>query len=251
MKHEDTPSSSSRPGAYRLLEYITVAFVAVLVISNIASSAKIIDLGFSVFGLPMAFDGGTFLFPVSYIFADILTEVYGYRISRKVIWIGFAAIAASAAVFFLLSVLPGEAAWESSVGDAAFTSVLGGMSSGAIVLASLLGYWCGSFANSFIMAKMKLLTKGRALWARTIGSTLVGELADTTVFVLVAVAAGVFPSGLILTLIVGNYLFKCAVEAVMTPLTCRVVAAVKRIEAVDSWDEGVNFNPFARERIKS
>lgn len=235
-----------RDESFRVLDSVTVAFVAVLIVSNIASSAKIVDLGFSLFGQRMAFDGGTLLFPVSYIFGDILTEVYGYRVAKRVIWTGFVALAASSLVFMGLAALPGEEGWRASVGETAYQSILGGMSSGGIVVASLLGYWAGSFTNSAILARMKVLTAGKALWARTIGSTLVGELADTVAFVLVATLAGVFPSSLFASLVLGNYLFKCFVEAIMTPITYKVVAFLKRHEGVDSWDAGIDFNPFAR-----
>jgi uncharacterized integral membrane protein (TIGR00697 family) len=231
---------------YRYLDLIMTAFVAVILVSNIASSAKIVDLGFALFGVRMAFDGGTLLFPVSYIFGDILTEVYGFRASRRVIWTGFAALALASATFFILRALPGDPAWEAYAGSGAYDAVLGGMSSGGIVLASLAGYWVGSFSNAVVLSRMKLLTRGRALWARTIGSTLVGELADTLVFVLVAGALGVFGWELFASLVLTNYLFKCAVEALMTPVTYLAVHRLKTAENRDAWDEGVSFNPFSR-----
>jgi uncharacterized integral membrane protein (TIGR00697 family) len=219
-------------------------FVTVLVVSNIASSAKIVDWGFSLFGLPLAFDAGTILFPISYIFGDILTEVYGYRRSRRVIWTGFACLALSAFIFWIVRAMPGEATWQGYAGDAAYNAILGGMSAGGIVLASLAGYWTGEFTNSFILAKMKVLTRGRWLWSRTIGSTLVGQLVDTAMFVIVASLFGVFPWSLFFTLTVTNYLFKCGVEALMTPLTYIVVGALKRAEGEDYFDRGTDFNPF-------
>jgi len=230
---------------YRFFDLIMAVFVTVLVVSNIASSAKIVDWGFSLFGVPMAFDAGTILFPVSYIFGDILTEVYGYKRSRRVIWAGFACLALSAVIFWLIRGMPGEATWQSYAGDEAYNAILGGMSSGGIVLASLAGYWTGEFTNSFTLAKMKVLTNGRWLWTRTIGSTLIGELVDTVVFVVVASAFGVFPWSLFLTLTLTNYLFKCAVEALMTPVTYAAVGTLKRLENEDYYDRGTNFNPFA------
>lgn len=219
-------------------------FVTVLVVSNIASSAKIVDWGIGLFGLPMAFDAGTILFPISYIFGDILTEVYGYKQSRRVIWAGFVCLALSAVVFWIIRLMPGEATWQGYAGDDAYNAILGGMSTGGIVLASLAGYWTGEFTNSFILAKMKVLTEGRWLWARTIGSTIFGQLVDTVVFVVVASAFEVFPWSLFLTLTVTNYLFKCGVEALMTPVTYVVVGALKRAENEDYYDRGTNFNPF-------
>ena len=229
---------------YRFFDLIMAVFVTVLVVSNIASSAKIVDWGFSLLNLPMAFDAGTILFPVSYIFGDILTEVYGYKQSRRVIWAGFVCLALSAVVFWMIGLMPGEATWQGYAGDAAYNAILGGMSTGGIVLASLAGYWTGEFTNSFILAKMKVLTEGRWLWARTIGSTIFGQLVDTFMFVAVASAFGVFPWSLFFTLTVTNYLFKCGVEALMTPVTYIVVSALKRAENEDHYDRGTNFNPF-------
>jgi hypothetical protein len=231
--------------SYRYFDLIMAVFVTVLVVSNIASSAKIVDLRFSTVGVPMFFDAGTLLFPLSYIFGDILTEVYGYKKSRRVIWTGFFCLALASAVFALIGLLPGEAAWQGYAGDAAYFAILGGMSSGGIVLGSLAGYWSGEFTNSFTLAKMKVLTNGRHLWMRTIGSTLVGELVDTIVFVTVASLFGVFLWEAFLSLVLTNYLFKVTVEALMTPVTYAVVNRLKKIENEDYFDRGTNFNPFA------
>ena len=219
-------------------------FVTVLVVSNVASSAKIVDLGFNLGGVPMAFDAGTLLFPLSYIFGDILTEVYGYKKSRRVIWTGFFCLALASAVFALVGRLAGEATWQGYAGDAAYAAILGGMSSGGIVLGSLAGYWSGEFTNSFTLAKMKVWTRGRHLWARTLGSTLVGELVDSSVFVVVACLFGVFPWSLFLTLVLTNYLFKVTVEALMTPVTYWIVNRLKSVEGEDYFDTTTNFNPF-------
>ncbi|MBE3038920.1 MAG: queuosine precursor transporter [Chloroflexi bacterium] len=229
---------------YRYLDLIMAVFVTVLVVSNIASSAKIVDWGFSIFGVRMAFDAGTLLFPVSYIFGDILTEVYGYKNSRRVIWAGFACLALSAAIIWIVSALPGESQWQRYAGEAAYLAILGGMSSGGIVLASLAGYWSGEFTNSFLLAKMKVLTRGRWLWTRTIGSTIVGELVDTLVFVVIASLFHVFPWSLFLTLALTNYLFKVGVEALMTPVTYAAVSKLKKAEKEDYYDRDTNFNPF-------
>ena len=132
---------------YHYLDLITAIFVTVLVVSNIASSAKIVDWGFSVIGVRMAFDAGTLLFPISYIFGDVLTEVYGYKRSRRVIWTGFFCLGLSAVVFGIVRILPGEATWQQYAGQNAYDTILGGMSTGGLVLASLLGYWTGEFSN--------------------------------------------------------------------------------------------------------
>jgi uncharacterized integral membrane protein (TIGR00697 family) len=229
---------------YKYFDLIMALFVAVLIISNVASSAKIVDWGVSFFHLPLAFDAGTLLFPVSYIFGDILTEVYGYRRSRRVIWAGFFALALAALSFYVISILPGEATWREYAGDNAYRAILGSMSSGGIVLGSLAGFWLGEFSNSFTLARMKVLTNGRWLWARTIGSTLIGELVDTVAFVAVASALGVFPWSLFLTLTVANYIFKVGIEALMTPFTYLAVGALKRAEDEDVYDRDTNFSPF-------
>ncbi len=229
---------------YRYYDLIMAAFVAVLLISNIASSAKIIDWGVSVAGLPLAFDAGTLLFPISYIFGDILTEVYGYARSRRVIWVGFAMSALMGFTLWLVARMPGEANWEATAGQAAFDAILGGVSYGGIIVASLAAYFAGEFSNSFVLAKLKIVTSGRFLWVRTIGSTLVGEAVDSTVFVLIASAFGVFPWAAALSIIVANYIFKVSIEVLFTPITYRVVNFLKRAEDVDYYDVGTDFNPF-------
>ncbi len=220
-------------------------FVAVIITSNIASSAKIVDWGVNLFNIPLAFDAGTLLFPISYVFGDILTEVYGYKLSRRVIWTGFFALILTSFTLWIVGIMPGESNWQSYAGDSAYQSILGGMSTGGIVLASLSGYWLGEFVNSYILAKMKVITRGRWLWSRTIGSTFIGEAIDTTVFIAVASAFGVFPWSLFLTLTLTNYFFKVTIEALMTPITYLVINALKHIENEDYFDHETNFNPFA------
>ncbi len=230
--------------SFRYLDAITALFVTVLIISNIASSAKIIDWGFSIAGIRMAFDGGTLLFPVSYIFGDILTEVYGYRRSRRVIWMGFACLAISSLVLWIVKILPGEATWQGYAGQAAYDAILGGMSTGGIVIASLLAYLVGEFTNSVVLAKMKVATKGSWLWMRTIGSTLVGEGVDTLAFIAIASLFKVFPWELFWTLVLTNYLFKVGIETIMTPVTYLVVARLKHSEQEDFYDTHTDFTPF-------
>ena len=231
--------------SYRYFDLIMAVFVTVLVVSNIASSAKIVDWGFSIGGVRMAFDAGTLLFPVSYIFGDILTEVYGYRRSRRVIWSGFFLLGISAAFFWIIGRLPADPNWEQYAGQTAYNAILGGMSSGGIVLGSLAGYWAGEFSNSVILARLKLITRGRWLWLRTISSTLIGQLIDTAGFVIVASLFGVFPWSLFLILVLSNYLFKCGVEVLMTPVTYLIVNRLKCAENEDFYDAGTNFNPFS------
>ena len=235
-------------GAIRFKYYdlITALFVAVLLVSNVASSAKIVDWGISVAGIPLAFDAGTLLFPISYIFGDILTEVYGYRYGRRVIWIGFACTILMSLTLWVVGLLPGESFWQRNVGQEAYDAVLGGLTSGAIVVASLVAYWGGEFSNSFVLAKMKILTAGKWLWTRTIGSTIFGEAVDSALFYPLATllhAPGFVPE-IWLTLVAANYIFKCGVEILMTPGTYKVVNNLKKEEKSDYFDHDTNFNPF-------
>lgn len=218
---------------YRYLDLITAAFVVVLIVSNIAST-KVVLLG------PFTFDGGTLLFPLAYIFGDVLTEVYGYKRSRRVIWTGFAMLTLATLTFGVVNALPAPKDQASTA--QAFSSILGLVP--RITLGSLVAYWIGEFVNSYILAKMKLLTGGRWLWTRTLGSTLGGQLFDTSVFLLVAFY-GVWDNGLLWTVFLSNYVFKCGVEALLTPLTYAVVGFLKRSENEDYYDRDTNFNPFA------
>ena len=223
---------------------MAVAYVAVLIVSNIASSAKIVDTGITLFTVPLAFDGGTLLFPLAYVLGDVLTEVYGFKVSRRVIWTGFAALALTALVFFVLKILPPETSWENRTGSTAYNNILGGMSSGGIVLASLAAYLAGEFSNSVVLSKLKVKMKGRLLWVRTIGSTLVGEFLDTLIFVSIAIAAGVFERELFWSLMITNYILKCGIEAVMTPFTYWSTRFLKRKEGIDVYDVGIKYSLF-------
>ncbi len=231
--------------SYHYLDLVMAAFVTVLLVSNIASSAKIVDWGFSIRGLPLAFDAGTLMFPLSYIFGDILTEVYGYRRSRRVIWVGFAASAAMSLAFWIVQRLPGEAQWMGYAGDEAYAAILGGVSSGGIIVASLAAYFLGEFSNSFTLAKMKVAMNGRHLWMRTIGSTLIGQIVDTAGFILIATLLGVFPWEIFWSLVITNYVFKVAVEVLFTPLTYGIVGFLKKSEHEDVYDRDTDFNPFS------
>jgi uncharacterized integral membrane protein (TIGR00697 family) len=224
---------------HRYFDLIMALFVAVLLISNVASAAKIVNLGLPV----LTFDAGTLLFPISYIFGDVLVEVYGYRRSRRVIWIGFGAALLLSLTLAVVRWLPGDAQWVTEVGPKAFNDVLGTLASGRIILGSLVAYFAGEFSNAYIMARLKVRMQGRWLWVRTIGSTLVGELVDTVLFVCIAFL-GVWSPDLVLSIIISNYLFKTAVETAATPLTYRLVGFLKRAEEVDVYDTDTDFNPF-------
>ncbi|MDR1468135.1 MAG: queuosine precursor transporter [Spirochaetaceae bacterium] len=229
-----TPADNPSYAHPKYLGTISTFFAAILILSNVASSAKIVDLGFSLGGLKFVFDGGTLLFPLSYVFGDIFSEVYGFRASRKVIWTGFACLALSSLLFMLLAVLPGDAEWQTYAGDTAYTAILGGMSSGGLALASLAGYLAGEFSNSITLVKIKALMRGRLLFVRTIVSTLAGEFLDSIVFVSIATAFGIFGSELFWSLVVTNYVFKCLVEVLMTPVTYFACIKLKKGEAAPS-----------------
>jgi uncharacterized integral membrane protein (TIGR00697 family) len=218
-------------GSYKYFNIITGLFVAVLLISNIAST-KIVQLW------KFSFDGGTILFPISYIFGDILTEVYGYSQSRKVIWIGFLSALLMSLTLGLVALLKPAAGWQY---QDAYMKILG--QTPRIVTASLVAYFAGEFSNSFVLAKMKIMTKGRWLFTRTIGSTIVGEGIDTLIFVTIAFF-GLYSNRLLFIIIVSNYVFKVSFEVVLTPLTYKIVGFLKKSERVDWYDYRTNFNPF-------
>ncbi|MDD4333508.1 MAG: queuosine precursor transporter [Patescibacteria group bacterium] len=217
---------------YIYFDIIMALFVAVLLISNIAST-KIVELW------KFTFDGGTLLFPLSYIFGDILTEVYGYKKSRKVIWTGFFCAFLMSATLMVVTALPAPSDWPYAE---AFRNILGLTS--RIVAASLIAYFAGEFSNSYVLAKMKIGTKGKYLWTRTISSTLVGEAIDTFLFISIAFAFTMSGS-LLLAVMVSNYIFKCGVEIIFTPLTYKIVRVLKKRENEDYYDYETNFNPFA------
>jgi len=219
---------------FKCFTFISMFFVAVLLISNVASS-KILALG------PFDFDGGTILFPLSYIFGDILTEVYGYKRSRKVIWTGFLMNIMMAVVFVVVGKLPASQSWE---GQSAYEMILGWTP--RIVAASVIAYLIGEFANSYVLAKIKVLMKGKFLFVRTITSTIFGEFFDTLIFVLIAFY-GVLDNDLLIAVIVSNYIFKVGVEVIFTPVTYIIVKFLKKKEGVDVYDNNTNFNPFTLE----
>jgi hypothetical protein len=216
---------------YRFFDVIVALFVAVLLISNIAST-KILDCW------KFTFDGGTLLFPLSYIFGDILTEVYGFRQSRRVIWLGFFAALLMSLVLYVVQIMPPAAEWHN---QAAFESILGFVP--RIVMASLLAYFAGEFSNSVVLSRLKILSKGKYLWIRTIGSTIIGEGIDTLIFCLVAFY-GVLPSTTFWMVVFSNYIFKCAIEIAFTPLTYMITRFLKKVEKTDVYDHGVTYNPF-------
>jgi hypothetical protein len=206
-------------------------FVAILMISNTVAS-KLFQIG------PLIFTGAVLIFPLSYIFGDILTEVYGYARSRKVIWTGFFALILMSFVYWLVGLLPPAGGWNN---QQAYSLILGVVP--RIVLASIVGYWLGEFTNSFVLAKMKILTKGKHLWTRTIGSTIVGEGVDTIFFVLIGFY-GTVSNFILLAAIISGYLFKVTYEVIATPITYKLVGFLKRKDGIDVYDNSTKFNPF-------
>lgn len=222
------------PHRFRYLDSLIHVFVVVLIVSNLVGP-KIVAVG------PFRISGAQLLFPITYIFGDIFTEVYGYGASRRAIWTGFFASALLSIMGLITVALPPAPDWPH---QEAFATVFHFVP--RMVIASLLAYWAGEFSNAFVMAKLKLVTKGRHLWVRTIGSTMVGQLVDTTVVMVIAFG-GSLSTSLIATLIVSGYLGKVLYEAAATPLTYLVVNTLKRKEGVDVFDYSTNFNPFRAE----
>lgn len=237
IKKDGVQNYQKKP-SYIYLDIITGFFVAVLLISNIAST-KIVQIW------KFTFDGGTILFPLSYIFGDILTEVYGYRASRKVIWTGFFSALIMSVILGLIGIAKPAEGWQF---QDAYVKILG--QTPRIVAASLIAYFAGEFSNSFVLAKMKILTKGKYLWTRTIGSTLVGEGIDTVLFVFIAFL-GLYELKLVLLIIISNYVFKVGMEVILTPVTYKIVYFLKKKENIDYYDYNTNFNPFIIMNIKN
>ena len=216
---------------FRSFDLMLSIFVVVLLISNLVAQ-KICAIG------PFRLSGAQLMFPLTYIFGDIFTEVYGYSASRRAIWLGFLSSALLAAMGLAVVALPPAPDWPN---QEAFATIFGFVP--RLVIASLIAYWCGEFANSFVMAKMKLLTEGKYLWMRTIGSTVAGQLVDTIVVIVIAFG-GTVEWSTIVTLIVSGYGFKVLYEVAMTPVTYAVVGFLKRYEGVDVFDRESDFNPF-------
>lgn len=225
--------TTSAPRAYSIYFVMVVAlFVTSLITANIIA-VKLID----VFGFILP--AGIIIFPISYIVGDVLTEVYGYRQARRVIWLGFGCNLLAVMAIILGQLLPAAAFWD---GQQAYEQILG--FTPRLLVASFAAYLVGEFANSYVLARMKIATQGRHLWLRTIGSTFVGQGLDSAIFVTIAFI-GITPAAGLLTAIVSQWLFKTVYEALATPITVRVVAHIKQKEGIDTYDEGISFNPLS------
>ena len=215
------------------------AFVTVLICSNLIGPAKIAQVDIALIGA-VSFGAGVLFFPISYVFGDILTEVYGYARSRRVIWAGFAGLAFAALMAWIVVWLPPAPFWTN---QAAYEIAFG--STWRIAAASLIGFLCGEFVNSFVLAKMKILMKGRRLWMRTVGSTILGEGVDSLIFYPLAFwGSGLIPDDKLPQIMLVQFVSKVAVEVMFTPLTYAVVGWLKRAEKEDYYDTNTDFNPF-------
>lgn len=233
----------SQQRSYRYLDLVMVAFVTVYLCSNLIGPAKAASLDLPLLG-QVTFGAGVLFFPISYVFGDILTEVYGYARARRVIWTGFAAMLFASLMAFVVVSLPPAAGWNN---QAAYEIAFG--STWRIVAASLVAYCVGEFVNSFLLAKLKLLTEGKHLWMRTIGSTVFGEGVDSLLFYPLAFwNSGLIPNELIPSLMLSQWIAKTAVEVLFTPLTYKIVGFLKRAEQEDFYDRDTDFTPF---RIKT
>ena len=219
---------------FRYFDYMMAAFVAILLLSNLIGASKLASVQGYTFG------AGILFFPVSYVLGDVLTEVYGYANARRCVWAGFAAMVFMAFMSWVVVSLPAAEGWD---GQAAYESVFG--NTWRIVAASVLAFWAGEFVNSFVLAKMKILTGGKHLWSRTIGSTVFGQAIDSAIFYPVAFL-GTWSTSQVLTVMVTNWFLKVLWEVVLTPVTYAVVGFLKRREGVEVFDTGTDFSPFAK-----
>ena len=234
---DKTPPHGER--SYRYYEFVMAAFVTVLICSNLIGPAKIAQLDLPVVGV-LTFGAGVLFFPISYVFGDILTEVYGYARSRRVIWAGFAGLAFASFMAYVVVALPPAPFWKN---QAAYEVAFG--QAWRIAGASMLAYFCGEFVNSYVLAKMKILTAGKWLWTRTIGSTLFGEAVDSALFYPIAFyGTGIIPDDKLPMVMLAQFVTKVGVEVVFTPVTYYLVARLKRAEHEDYYDRDTNFTPF-------
>ncbi len=237
------PPEPSRPAArrsYRYYDFIMAAFVCVLLCSNFIGAAKQATVDLPLLG-PTPIGAGVLFFPISYFFGDVLTEVYGYGRDRRVVWAGFFALAfASLMAAVVVHLPPGPSDYMKAY-QPALEAVFG--NAWRIAAASMIAFWCGSFANSYVLAKLKVATAGRWLWTRTIGSTVVGEAVDSGLFYAVAFY-GIWETKDIVHVALAQYVLKTGWEVVATPVTYRLVGFLKRAEGVDHYDRGTDFNPF-------
>lgn len=227
--------------SFRYYDFFVAGIVAVLLCSNLIGPAKICEVDLPLLGL-LSFSAGNLFFPIGYIFGDVLTEVYGYSRARRAIWAGFGAMLFATFMTYAVINMPASAApWNAQL-QPALEVALG--NTWRVVLGSVVAYWVGDFLNSFVMAKMKVWTKGKHLWSRTIGSTICGQFADSVLFYPIAFA-GIWHANDMVSVVLFNFAFKVTLEVLMTPVTYGVVGWLKRVEGVDTYDTDTSFNPFS------
>lgn len=228
------------PRQYRYYEFVMAAFVTVLICANLIGPAKISQIELPLLGT-LIFGAGVLFFPISYVFGDILTEVYGYARARRVIWAGFAGLAFASFMAWVVVALPPAPFWSN---QQAYEIAFG--TAWRVAGASMIAYFCGEFVNSFVLAKMKIATAGKWLWTRTIGSTIAGEAVDSAIFYPLAFyGTGIIPNDKLIPVMLFQFVAKVAVEVVFTPVTYKVVAALKRAEHEDYYDRDTDFSPFS------
>jgi queuosine precursor transporter len=223
---------------YKYYDLILGAYVCIVLCANLIGPSKVTTVPFPVIG-SITFVAGVLFFPLSYLFGDILTEVYGYARDRRVVWAGFGSLAFASIMATVIVHLPPATNWHD---QAAVDTIFG--NTPRIAVASITAFWCGSFVNSYVMAKMKIMTNGRWLWTRTVGSTLCGELVDSVLFYTLAFA-GRWDNALLVQVTITQYVLKSGWEIIATPLTYWVVAFLKRVENEDYYDRDTNFTPFS------
>jgi len=233
------------PRHYRYYDLLLGGFVAVLLCSNLIGPAKVGTLTVPLIGATLVFGAGNLFFPISYIFGDILTEVYGYARARRVIWAGFSAMLfATVMSFVVIKLTPSDTEPFNEVLQPALETVFG--NTWRIVAASIVAFWAGDFVNAYVLAKMKIATQGRWLWTRTIGSTIFGQGVDSLIFYPIAFA-GIWETDTLFGVVAFNWFFKVMVEVVMTPVTYLIVGFLKRREHEDYYDRNTDFTPFSLE----
>ncbi|MDE3010392.1 MAG: queuosine precursor transporter [Pseudomonadota bacterium] len=238
MRASLPPGLPNTPGRhYKYFDFVMAAYVVILVCADVIGPGKVSQVQLPVIG-EFTFGAGVLFFPISYIFGDMLTEVYGYARARRVVWAGFAALAFASFMSWVVVSFPPAPGWPH---QAAYEATFG--STPRIIAASLLAVWAGEFANSFTLARMKVATEGRWMWTRFVGSTVVGEAVDSALFYPIAFY-GVWPDQLVVTVMLTNYLLKTGWEIVMYPVTRDVVLWMKRVENEDWYDRDTDFNPF-------
>jgi hypothetical protein len=226
--------------SYRYYDFVMAAFVTVLLCSNFIGAAKQATVSLPLLG-PVTFSAGVLFFPISYIFGDILTEVYGYGRDRRVVWAGFGALVFASFMAWVVISLPPAGSEFMKTYQANLEGVFG--NSWRIAAGSMIAFWCGSFSNAYVLAKMKVWMSGRRLWTRTIGSTVVGEFVDSALFYFIAFY-GIWATGDVIKIAIAQYLLKTTWEVVMTPVTYRIVGFLKRAENEDYYDRTTDFTPF-------